>query len=100
MGDDLPKKEKFPEESKDSLLNPENSLVPASGDRISTDTAVSKNFSEHVPGFSSSALVNILSSCPYEFQMQKNNEGIFKNSDFQPMCLSFPLRFPCLIKIP
>lgn len=96
------KEEKLPEESKDSPLNPENTLNPASGDPISTDTTVSKNFSEGVPVSLSSALVDTSStqSIPHEFKMQKNSEGIFKNSDFKSLCFSFLLRLPCSITSP
>lgn len=76
-GNIMHKEEKLPEESKDSPLNPENTLNPASGDPISTDTTVSKNFSEGVPVSLSSALVDTSStqSIPHEFKMQKNSEA-------------------------
>ncbi|XP_016066666.1 PREDICTED: sex comb on midleg-like protein 2 isoform X2 [Miniopterus natalensis] len=63
--------------TKDSPLNPDNSLNPASGDPIITDTAVSKNFPGGVPVSSGSALVDTSSpqSGPHEFQMQKNSEA-------------------------
>lgn len=101
-GNVMPKEEKLPEESKDSPLNPENKLNPASGDPIITDTTVTKNLSEGVPISLSSALVDTSSTqniC-HEFQMQKNSEGIFKNSDFKSLCFSFPLRFPCSVTSP
>nr|KAF6492953.1 Scm polycomb group protein like 2 [Molossus molossus] len=76
-GTGMPREEKLPEESKDSLLNPESSLNPASGDTISTDATVSKNFSEGVPVSSTSALVSALptESSPNEFQTQNSSEG-------------------------
>lgn len=95
----MPKEEKLPEEPP---LSPEYSLNPASGDPISTDTAVCKSVSENMPVSLSSALVDTSSnqSIPPEFQMQKNSEGIFKNSDFKALCFSFLLRLPCLITSP
>lgn len=86
----MPKEEKLPEDSKNSPLNPANSLSPTIRNPVSTHTAVSRDFSPSVPGTSSSALVGTKStkSSHHEvkFQMQRTNEGIFKNSDSQPMC--------------
>lgn len=81
------------EESRDPPLNPENYLNPASRAPISTDTAVSKNFYQSMPGSSSSALVDPFStkSGPHEFQMQ-NREGIFKSGDFSVTVFVFPLK--------
>ncbi|XP_059536507.1 sex comb on midleg-like protein 2 isoform X4 [Myotis daubentonii] len=76
-GNVMPKEETLPEESQDSPLNPESNLNPASGDPLSTDTSVSKNFSEGVPFSLSSALLDTSSTqnIPHEFQMQKNSEA-------------------------
>lgn len=81
----------------DPPLDPEKYFHPENTAPISTDTTVSNTFYQSVPCSSSSALVDPFStmSGPDEFQMQ-NREGIFK-SDFQSMCLFFPLRFPCLV---
>lgn len=99
-GDGMPQEEKLPEDSKNSSPNPASSLSPASGNPISPHTTVTRNFSQSVPGTSSSAFIGTKSppkSSPPEvtFQMEKKSEGIYKSSDSQPMCLSFPLRFPC-----
>lgn len=96
----MPKGEMLSEESKNSPLNPASSLNPASTSPISTHTPVSSSVSQSVPCTSSSTLVGTESppkSSHHEvtFQMQRKSEGIFKNSDSQPVCLSFPLRFPC-----
>ncbi|XP_027464943.1 sex comb on midleg-like protein 2 isoform X3 [Zalophus californianus] len=89
-GNGMPKEEKLPEDSKNSPLNPANSLSPTSRNPVSTHTVVSRNFSPSVPGISSSALVGTRStkSSHHEvkFQMQRKSEGIFKNSDSQPTC--------------
>ncbi|XP_015420372.1 PREDICTED: sex comb on midleg-like protein 2 isoform X3 [Myotis davidii] len=76
-GNVMPKEETLPEESQDSPLNPESNLNPASGDPLSTDTSVSKNFPEGVPFSLSSALLDTSSTqnIPHEFQMQKNSEA-------------------------
>ncbi|XP_054437170.1 sex comb on midleg-like protein 2 [Pteronotus mesoamericanus] len=69
---DMSIEEKLPEEFKDSPLSSENSLNPASRALISTDSTVSKNFSDSAPGSSSSALADtsFTQSGPHEFQMQ------------------------------
>lgn len=83
-GNGMPKEEKLPEGSKNSPLNPENSLNPASGDHpVSTQTTVSRNFSPSVPGTSSSALVGRKSSTKssqhkVKFQIQRKSEGNLK----------------------
>lgn len=86
----MPKEEKLPEDSKNSPLNPGSSLSPSSRNPISTSTTITRNFSQSVPGTSSSPLVGTKStkSSHHEvkFQMQKKSEGIFKNSDSQLMC--------------
>ncbi|KAI5133205.1 sex comb on midleg-like protein 2 [Manis pentadactyla] len=80
-GNGMPKEEKLPEGSKNSPLNPENSLNPASGDHpVSTQTTVSRNFSPSVPGTSSSALVGRKSSTKssqhkVKFQIQRKSEA-------------------------
>lgn len=84
-GSGMPKEEKLPEGSKNSPLNPENSLNLASGDHpISTQkTTVSRNFSPSVPGTSSSALVGRKSSTKsshrkVKFRIQRKSEGNLK----------------------
>ncbi|XP_004401556.1 PREDICTED: sex comb on midleg-like protein 2 isoform X2 [Odobenus rosmarus divergens] len=78
-GNGMPKEEKLPEDSKNSPLNPANSLSPTSRNPVSTHTVVSRNFSPSVPGISSSALVGTRStkSSHHEvkFQMQRKSEG-------------------------
>lgn len=86
----MPKEEKLPEDSENSPPNPANSLSPTSRNPVSTHAAVSRSFSPSAPSTSSSALVGTKStkSSHHEvkFQMQRKSEGIFKNSDSQPMC--------------
>ncbi|XP_025713648.1 sex comb on midleg-like protein 2 isoform X4 [Callorhinus ursinus] len=78
-GNGMPKEEKLPEDSKNSPLNPANSLSPTSRNPVSTHTVVSRNFSPSVPGISSSPLVGTRStkSSHHEvkFQMQRKSEG-------------------------
>lgn len=88
--DGMPKEDKLPENSENLPLNPESSFNPDSMNPIS------------VPDTSSSALAGTSSSPQgshqeVRFPMPMESEGIFKNSDFQSMYLSFPLRFPCPI---
>uniref|UniRef100_A0A8C0PPP3 SAM domain-containing protein n=3 Tax=Canis lupus TaxID=9612 RepID=A0A8C0PPP3_CANLF len=75
----MPKEEKLPEDSKNSPLNPGSSLSPSSRNPISTSTTITRNFSQSVPGTSSSPLVGTKStkSSHHEvkFQMQKKSEA-------------------------
>ncbi|XP_077746084.1 sex comb on midleg-like protein 2 isoform X3 [Canis aureus] len=78
-GNGMPKEEKLPEDSKNSPLNPGSSLSPSSRNPISTSTTITRNFSQSVPGTSSSPLVGTKStkSSHHEvkFQMQKKSEA-------------------------
>ncbi|XP_044619874.1 sex comb on midleg-like protein 2 [Equus asinus] len=79
-GDGMPQEEKLPEDSKNSSPNPASSLSPASGNPISPHTTVTRNFSQSVPGTSSSAFIGTKSppkSSPPEvtFQMEKKSEA-------------------------
>ncbi|KAF6091443.1 Scm polycomb group protein like 2 [Phyllostomus discolor] len=64
--------EHLPIEHEDPPLDPEKYCNPENRAPMSTDTTVSKNFYQSVPGSSSSALVDPFStmSGPHEFQMQ------------------------------
>lgn len=96
-GNGMPKEEKLPEDSKSPPLSPASSVTPDSRNPVSAYTAVSRDFSPSVPGPSSSALVGTKStkSSQHEvkFQTQKKSEGIFKNSDSQPVCSFTPQVF-------
>ncbi|XP_008578042.1 PREDICTED: sex comb on midleg-like protein 2 [Galeopterus variegatus] len=77
-GNGIPKEEKLSEDSKSSSLNSGNSSDPAC--RNPTYTSVSRDFSQNVPGTSSSALVGSKSSTKssyheVKFQMQRKSEA-------------------------
>lgn len=90
------KEEKLPEDSKSPPLNPASSLNPDSRNPISIHTAVSGDFSQSVPGTSSSALVGTKStkSGQYEVkvQTQKKSEGNLKTVILN-QCVFFPQVF-------
>ncbi|XP_035144138.2 sex comb on midleg-like protein 2 isoform X1 [Callithrix jacchus] len=79
-GDGIPKKENLSEDSKSSSLNSGNCLNPACRNPMYTHTSVSKDFSQSVPGTTSSPVVGDKSSpksSPHEvkFQIESKSEA-------------------------
>ncbi|XP_004689949.1 PREDICTED: sex comb on midleg-like protein 2 [Condylura cristata] len=79
-GSSMPKLEKLPDDSKTPPLNPASSLNPVCRIPMSMSTVVLKNFSQSMPGISSSALVGTTSSTKsshheVKFQVQRKNEA-------------------------
>uniref|UniRef100_A0A8I3ZYD9 Scm polycomb group protein like 2 n=1 Tax=Callithrix jacchus TaxID=9483 RepID=A0A8I3ZYD9_CALJA len=79
-GDGIPKKENLSEDSKSSSLNSGNCLNPACRNPMYTHTSVSKDFSQSVPGTTSSPVVGDKSSpksSPHEvkFQIERKSEA-------------------------
>uniref|UniRef100_A0A8C5XN73 Scm polycomb group protein like 2 n=1 Tax=Microcebus murinus TaxID=30608 RepID=A0A8C5XN73_MICMU len=74
-GNGMPKEEKLPEYSENLSLNSGSSLNPACRNLMYTPTSVARNFSQNMPGTSSSAPSTKSSYHEVKCQVQRKNEA-------------------------